>query len=338
MNLGQLSADPVYDLGLAYQKTAALTAAIKIDLFTSIGSERRDAETLAKATGASQRGIRILCDFLTLLGLLEKHDRSYALAPVSRRLLDRASPSNEADSIDFLAAPEMISLLLSDPVAYVRNGGSPGLANVSPDNPVWVRFANAMAPFASVTAKRVAAHVAAGSDKPRRVLDVAAGHGFYGIEVAKIAPDAVVTGVDWPVVLVAAGANASAAGLGDRYQMVAGSAFDVAWGSDFDVVIMANILHHFSHDDCVLLLKKAKSALSDRGQVMIVDFVPNPDRISPPESAAFAFWMLATTPHGDAYTVGDYAAMAKDAGFAGVSSRALPPTPQTLVLADPRIG
>ena len=78
--------------------------------------------------------------------------------------------------MDFVAAPEMIELFFRDPVSYVRNGGSTGLANVSPDHPVWVRFAKAMVPFAAANAKRVAAHVAALSNPPYTVLDIAAGH------------------------------------------------------------------------------------------------------------------------------------------------------------------
>jgi hypothetical protein len=32
-------------------------------------------------------------------------------------------------------------LWLDDPVSYVRKGGSVGLANIAPDNPLWVTFA-----------------------------------------------------------------------------------------------------------------------------------------------------------------------------------------------------
>jgi hypothetical protein len=52
------------------------------------------------------------------------------------------------------------------------------------------------------------------------------------------------------------------------------------------------------------------------GQALVIEFVPNEDRISPPLQAMFAFWMLASTPGGDAYTLSDLQAMASDAGFA----------------------
>ena len=52
-----------------------------------------------------------------------------------------------------------------------------------------MRYAKAMVPFAAANAKRVAAHVATLPDPPYTVLDIAAGHGLYGIEVAKAVPE-----------------------------------------------------------------------------------------------------------------------------------------------------
>ncbi len=89
-------------------------------------------------------------------------------------------------------------------------------------------------PFAATTAKRVAAHVATFPDPPYTVLDIAAGHGYYGIEVAKILPEALVTAVDWEQVLKVARANAEAAGVADRFRMLAGNALDMDWGGDYD--------------------------------------------------------------------------------------------------------
>ena len=128
------------------------------------------------------------------------------------------------------------STFLSDPASYVRQGGSSGLADVSPEHPMWVRFAKAAAPFAAITAKRVAADVATFADPPYTVLDVAAGHGLFGIEVAKALPEALVTAVDGAQVLTVARANAEAAGVADRFRMLAGSAMDLDWGSDYDLI------------------------------------------------------------------------------------------------------
>ncbi|MBW4599932.1 MAG: hypothetical protein KME29_10050 [Calothrix sp. FI2-JRJ7] len=52
----------------AYQRTAAIKAAIELEIFTAIGAGIETAPTLAQKCQASERGIRILCDYLTIIG------------------------------------------------------------------------------------------------------------------------------------------------------------------------------------------------------------------------------------------------------------------------------
>lgn len=329
--MNPLSNNPVYDVSLSYQKTAAVSAAIRLDIFTIIGESRLSAMQIAQACGCALRGIRILCDFLCIIDLMVKSDDLYQLTEDAARFLDRSSPTCLADIMNFFAAPETITQVMSDPVSYVKAGGTFGLTNVSSDNPVWVKFALAMVPFSSVEAKRTAAYMTKRRIKPRHILDVAAGHGLFGIEAAKLNSDAFVTAIDWANVLEIARSNATAAGLSGRYKTISGNAFDVAWGVGYDVILLPNILHHFNPDGCIRLLAKAKESLGEGGCVMIIEMIPNADRISPPEPAAFAFFMLATTPEGDAYTAGEYEEMARKAGLCLVNARRLFPTPVTLL-------
>jgi hypothetical protein len=328
------SDNPVFDIAIAYQKTAALIAAVQLDIFSVIGTETRSVDDLVSRTGASGRGLRILCDYLTVLGLLEKQRAHYSVTTVARTFLDESSPFAMGKIVDFVAAPEMVDLFLRDPALCVRNGGSPGLANVSPDHPVWVRFAKAMVPFAASNAKRVAAHVRAFSRPPFTVLDIAAGHGLYGIEIAKTFPDALITAVDWAPVLAVAKENAESAGVADRFRVIAGNAVDLEWGCDYDLILLSNFLHHFDFDTCTSLLHKTRGSLAVNGQALGVEFVPNEDRISPPIPAMFAFWMLATTPGGDAYTRRELDEMAKKAGFRGATALPLAPAPESLIIFE----
>jgi predicted nicotinamide N-methyase len=325
---------PVFDIAIAYQKTAALIAAVKLNIFTVIGEEMVSVDDLVSRTGASRRGLRILCDYLTVIGLLKKQNSHYLVTPVARVFLDESSPFASGKIVDFVAAPEMIDLLFRDPASYVQNGGSTGLANVAPDHPVWVRYAKSMVPFAAPTAKLVAAHVATLSDPPYTVLDIAAGHGLYGIEVAKALPDALITAVDWAPVLAVTKANAEAAGVADRFRMVAGNAMELDWGCAFDLILLPNFLHQLDFESCTLLLRKVKSNLAAGGQALGVEFVPNEDRVSPPIPAMFAFWMLATTPNGDAYTTRELEEMARNAGFRGATTWPLARTPQSLIIFE----
>jgi precorrin-6B methylase 2 len=328
----QISPEFLFDGLLGFQKTAAFKAAIELDLFSAIAETDGTAASVAARTGAAERGIRILCDYFTVNGVLGKEGARYRLTPSAAAFLSRSSPAYAGSIADFLASPEMIGLWLDDPVSYVRNGGSPGLANVAKDNPVWVKFAKAMVPFIAPQAAALAAELAGWRPAPRRVLDVAAGHGMVGIAVAKAVPGAEIIALDSPAVLQVAAENAAAAGLGARHRLLPGSAFEVDWGSGNDAVLLANFLHHFDHETCVALLARARASLAAGGRIVAVEFVPNEDRVSPPRAAAFAFMMLASTPKGDAFTAREYAEMGKAAGLGPMRLAAIPPTPQSMLV------
>jgi O-methyltransferase domain/Dimerisation domain len=326
-----LSPELFVDAASAYQKTAALKAAIALGLFTAICSGADGIEALSKKTGASPRGIRILCDYLTVQGFLEKTDDRYRPTASTRTFLDSRSPAYLGGVTEFMASPELIHVFLDDPVAYVRDGGSPGLSTLAPDHPIWVKFAKAMAPFMAPVAEAIAFEVESWPTKPRRVLDIAAGHGMFGIAVGKRIPQAEIIAVDWYPVLAVASANAEAAGVSGRYRTIPGSAFDVDWGTDYDLVLIPNFLHHFDYNTCVGLLRKVRGSLATDGKTLAVDFVPNEDRVSPPRPASFAFIMLAFTPSGDAYTAKELDAMGREAGYRGATMIPLADSPESVV-------
>lgn len=332
--VSEINPAPFIDAVLGFRDTAAMKAALALDLFTLLGEGAATPAALAVRTGASERGLRILCDYLVVKGFLQKQGDGYAPSPSTAVFLDKRSPGYMGSIADFLASPEMMALWLDNPVAYVRQGGSLGLANMAPENPIWIKFAEAMVPLVIASADGLAAEVATWPDPPRKVLDIAAGHGFFGISVARAVPGASIVALDWTAVLELASRNAAGAGIADRYTTLAGSAFDLDWGRDYDLVLFPNFLHHFDHETCVLLLRKARASLAPGGRVIAVEFVPEENRVSPPWPAAFAMMMLATTQHGDAYTAGDLELMARDAGFSGVRVRPMPPSPASLVLFE----
>jgi 2-polyprenyl-3-methyl-5-hydroxy-6-metoxy-1,4-benzoquinol methylase len=216
----------------------------------------------------------------------------------------------------------------------VRTGRTvlPGQGSVEPENPAWVEFAHSMAPMMGPMSAPLGAIVLEGRTGPLTVLDIAAGHGLFGIEVAKQNPQARVVAVDWAAVLEVASENARKAGVHDRFETRAGSAFEVEYGGPYDIALLTNFLHHFDPPTCIVLLKKVRAALKPGGCVAALEFVPNEDRISPPMAASFSLTMLATTPAGDAYTLSELETMYRAAGFTAVAAHPVPTGPHTVVV------
>src|SRR5882724_7378755 len=87
------SPERIFSTLIAFQQTEALKAAIRLDIFTKIGEGADEPGTLAKAAGASERGVRRLCDYLTIFGFLTKEKGRYGLTQDAAVFLDRRSPA-----------------------------------------------------------------------------------------------------------------------------------------------------------------------------------------------------------------------------------------------------
>jgi len=330
---GPLTPGLVFEMLQAHQRTAALKAAIDLDLFRAVGDGPGDVASIARQCSASERGIRILCDYLTIYGVLAKVEGYYRHTPTSAAFLDPRSPSSLASIAQFLSNPATREPY--DHLAEIVRAGRTTLAGegtTEPENPIWVQFAETMAPMMAPLAGPLGAVVLDGHTGPMRVLDIAAGHGLFGIEIAKQNPQARVTGLDWAPVLRVALDNARKAGVEERYDMLPGSAFEVDFSGPYDAVLLTNFLHHFDQPTCVNLLRKVHAALKPGGRVATLEFVPNEDRVSPPMPAAFSMTMLTSTVAGDAYTLNELTTMYNQANFCTITAHPIPMSPHTVVM------
>jgi len=319
----------------AHMRTEALKAGIELEVFTAIGEGNTTAAEIAKRCNASEKGIRVLCDYLTIMEMLTKKDGHYGLTLDSSVFLDKRSPAYVGGATEFLCS-ETITNGAKHMTEAVRKGGT-AMENdgtVGPDNPVWVKFARGMAPMMAMPAQMLAKLVDPTADRKLKILDIAAGHGLFGINFATNNPQAEVTAVDWKAVLEVAKENAQKMGVADRYKTIEGSAFDVDFGTGYDLVLLTNFLHHFDPPTCETLLRKVHAALADGGRAVSLEFVPNEDRVTPPDSAGFSMMMLTGTPSGDAYTFPELERMAANAGFKRSTLHPLPPTFQQVVISE----
>jgi 2-polyprenyl-3-methyl-5-hydroxy-6-metoxy-1,4-benzoquinol methylase len=329
----------IFETMNAYQRTAALKAAIELGVFTEIAKGNNTASAIATATGSSllynARGMRILCDFLTLMGLLSKEGDRYSLGIDAAFFLDRNSRAYFGGAARFILDPQMMAPF-ANLAEIVKTGRTTmaGEGTVSYDNPVWVEFAEAMAPMQFPASMELAAKLS--GEGAIDVLDIAAGHGLFGIAIAQRNPAAQVTALDWGNVLAVATQNAKKMGVADRHKELVGDAFAVDFGGPYDLILVTNFFHHFDAPTCEGLIRKIFAALKPGGRCATLDFVPNEDRVSPPAAASFAMMMLGSTATGDAYTMAEYTRMFAGAGFASSEAHTLEKSPGTLIVSTKR--
>ncbi len=317
----------------AYQTSYAVKAAVDLDLFTAIAEGATTATAIAERCAIAERGARILCDYMTAHGFLTKENGQYGLTADSALYLNRRSPAYMGGTIDFLLSP-MLMEAFSQVTEAVRRGGTvlPDQGSVTPENPAWVQFARAMMPMMMAPAKAMESLVKL-EPRSTKLLDIAAGHGIFGIVFAQQNPQLEVWAVDWPGVLEVATENAAKFGVAERYHLLPGSAFDLEFGDGYDLVLLTNFLHHFDADTNIKLLKKVHASLRENGRALTLEFVPNEDRVTPRHAAGFSLVMLASTPSGDAYTFAEYDEMMKKAGFSSNELHCLDPLPNSLIIS-----
>ena len=328
----QPSPDKFFETMVAYQRTAALKAAIDLDLFTSIGEGKTTASALAKRVEGTDRAVRMLCDSLVVLGFLTKDGSSYGLTADSAVFLDKRSPAYVGSARKFLASPFVVDGF-RDLAAVVRAGRPVSAEPFSEEDKhaAWAEFARNMAGLSYLVAQETARLL--DPDAEIKVLDVAAGHGMFGIAIAQQNPGATIVALDWPSVLAVAEENARRFGVSQRYRLLPGDALEADLGAGFNAVVMPNVMHLWDRPTNIRFLKKVHAALAPNGRVIIVEFVPNDDRVSPAVPALFVLNMLANTTAGDVYTVSEHRAMLSEAGFPDCQFQPLPPTVHTAVIA-----
>jgi 2-polyprenyl-3-methyl-5-hydroxy-6-metoxy-1,4-benzoquinol methylase len=309
----------------------ALNAAIDLDLFSRIADGKGGAREIAAAAGTSEHATRRLLDALCGLGYLGKTGERYRLSRSAAEHLVRGKPLYMGDMT-------MIGKMVMGAwsmLAEVVKSGRP-MRGEGPAEELQTFFATLVPPIfpahfllASAMLKRLPAPA---RRRIRRILDIGAGAAPWSIPFARAIKAARVTAADYPAVIQVTRQYAERWGVAERYDYLEGDFHDVDFGTGrFDFAILGNILHGEGADLSRLLLKRTCDALVEGGMVLIADLIPNDQRSGPALPLLFGLNMLLNTPAGDVFTMREYRAWLKEAGFAKVTT--MPAHASPLILA-----
>ena len=160
----------------AFERSLALRTAIEMDLFTQIAAGANTIRALAAAVHAPERGLSALCDSLAVQGHLLKRGSRYSLTLNTRLYLTTASPAYLGSAVKFFASDATVAAF-----CRLRQTVEQG---VGPSVLDWMEYARSMAPLAQPVAEFAASALEVDFAGPVQVLDIAAGHGLYGLAIA----------------------------------------------------------------------------------------------------------------------------------------------------------
>lgn len=321
----------------AYKTTALLSTAIELGIFDAIDQGATTAPAIAASLHADERGVRLLLNALAAIGLLEADGSGYALPEGAADLLVRSRPGFVGDMHRVLASRWEWDALQRLPEA-VRRGHAVVSQNAeTPDFDYWKDFASYAGAVARPMAEKTAQVLSdwASTRKRLDILDVACGHGLYGFTLASHQPQAEVWSLDWDGVLPIARANAERMGVSSRAHEIAGDMFEVPLGGPYDVVMITNVLHHFSEERGIELLKRAAPVLRPDGRIVLVGFtVGDGPPIEDPAPHLFSVLMLVWTAQGEVHSIATYDRMLVAAGFKPAVVHSVPPLPLKVLVAE----
>jgi 2-polyprenyl-3-methyl-5-hydroxy-6-metoxy-1,4-benzoquinol methylase len=329
---------PLFEMMHAYKLTATLNAGIELGVFDQLATGPASAETVAGPLGLHPRGARVLLNALTALGLLEPAEPdSYRLSALATRFLVRGQPGYLGDMAGVIASSWEWAAMerLAD---AVRKGGPVVEENAeTPEFDYWRTFAASAHAIAGPSAKAVADLLLpwAGEQGELRVLDVACGHGLYGFAFAQRLAQARVWSLDWPNVIEVAMRHAARLGVAGQVNALTGDMFSTDLGGPYDLVLITNVLHHFSVAKAAELLRRAASVTRPGGKVAVVGFVTDAGRspVADRQAHMFALLMLAWTAEGEVHTADDYVRMLGSAGYTDVTAHPVPGLPAQIMVA-----
>ncbi len=329
-----LTPERIMAFAFGYAPPLMIEAAIRHGYFDALAEQPQTLDDLALMTQTSRRGAKAVCYALVGFGLMQcNHHGEFSLTPESDTFLVSTKPGFRGGLFKH-ASTQLIPKWLH--LAEVVQSGLPSeQVNEHDTGSVFFeQFVEDIYPMSAGPAQVLAAELRLAQIKqPFSVLDIAAGSGVWGIELARSSPQVQVTAVDWPEVLNVTRRISQQHGVSEQFSYVPGDLMDAPLGEAHQLATLGHILHSEGLERGKQLLKRVYAALASGGTIAIAEFLVNHDRQGPINGLVFAVNMLVNTAQGDTWSFEEISEWLTEAGFCDM--RLLPsPGPSPLILAS----
>jgi len=302
-------------MATAYWESAALMAAVELDVFTAIGRGQDTITTLAKAVGMSDRNAERLLTALSAMTLLERDGDRFANAPDVQRFLVKDSERYAEPWILFT-------------------------------KPRWAAFGELSERLRSKTENRLGAYTEFTVEDARRyhaatysigmgaarlfsrsvdlkgrklMLDLGGGSGAYSIVATRTFPRLKAIVLDLPPVVEVAREYIAANEATERVSAIAGDFTTSDFPQGVDVVVMASNLPQYEPALIRLAVAKAFAALVPGGEMHLIGETLHDDRKGPLSAALWGLNEAVQASTGRAHTESEVKGYLLGAGFTDVA-------------------
>ncbi len=304
----------------------AVMVATKAGIFEALAGGERCASDLAERCGSHPEATAILLDTLARAGYLEASGDGYRLSSVARRWLLDDSPQSLRDSILFRYLEWDWIARLDD---FVLTGRPLDFhAEMSPEE--WRLYQRGMASLGRLAAPETvrATPVPKGA---RDLLDVGGSHGLFSTGLCRRHPRLRAVVFDLPQAVEHSAPLLAEQGLGERVVHRAGDALADDLGENaYDVVLLAQLVHHFDEATNRRLTRRLARALRPGG-VLVVQEISRRSSPRGGQLGALSHLYFALTSRSGAWSFEEIADWQREAGLVPrkpVRFRTLPDTGQ----------
>ncbi len=323
-DLTPISPLPLMQLSIGFWSFKTLAAADELGLFACLsGTDGRTVDELAELLSIGQRPAELLVTACASIGLLERRDGRFVNSALADEFLVPGKPYHFGGWVRMLdrrlypAWGRLTEAVRSNrPTSW--NPDEQAHIFDSEDPELLALFWEAMHSLSTITARELGAHVDLSASAA--LLDVGGGSGAYDIELSRRYPNLRATVFDLPPVCEIASKKIAAAGYEDRVAVAPGDFLtDLELPGGHDVVLLSMIMHDWTPEQDLMILRKCFAALPPGGRIVISELLVNDEKTGPPAAALMSLNMLVETV-GRNYTAREYGQWLHAAGFVDVQT------------------
>ncbi len=309
-----MNAIEIKEAALAFQKSRIILTAYELDIFTYIGENSQNSETISKALNINKNATERLLNALVALKLLHKQDVNY---------------SNTKDSLQFLSknsSAYLAGLLHSNHMwntwsnlsNVVKTGNASDIRGINERGEEWLEaFINAMHDRGKKQAPVQISKI--DLQNVKSILDIGGGSGCYCMAFINSKPELKATIFDLPNVVPISKKIIEKEGYYGKIDHYIWDYTKDELPKGFDLAFLSAVIHSNPFETNQELVKKCYNSLNNNGKIVIQDWIMNDTKTEPVQGAIFSINMLVGVDGGDCYSENEVRMWLKNAGFSDVT-------------------